>query len=155
MSEIEIRLARETDADTIVEMAIEFWATTGYAQLAVPGVDPEAWLAEVVEKLLKPEHILAVADTGKGLAGMLAMFVTSHILIPGALSAHEVAWWVRPAGRRHGVGQTLLDFAEQTARDRGVCTFHMIALPSSPRSVVGSYLMGGYKQTEISYTKVL
>lgn len=155
MTEINIRLAKIDDAETLTDMAMEFWAATDYAANAQPGSDPRGWLSETVGKLLDHDHILAVAETEKGLVGFIALFVSPHILIPGALSAHEVAWWVRPEGRRHGAGQLLLDFAERTARERGVHTFHMIALPSSPRSVVRTYLMGGYQQTEVSYTKVL
>jgi GNAT superfamily N-acetyltransferase len=103
-------------------------------------------------EMLMTAGILLVADTGKGLAGMVGAVVTPLFLNPKETVAQELFWWAEARGFGLGLMQAL----EDEAAARGVTLMSNNLLHRMrPDDVARVYERRGYVLVESTYLKRL
>jgi ribosomal protein S18 acetylase RimI-like enzyme len=111
---ITIRLAEPKDAQAIAVMSRDFIEA---------GLGWKYDAARVLRAIRDPETLAVVACEGaKGGRGALAGFA---ILEMGDERAHLVLLAVRPAHRRQGIGERLLEWLLESARTAGMASIHL------------------------------
>lgn len=145
-----IRDAKEEDLQILTEYCGKFWGTTDYEE--------EADLDHIygMVKHVHEEGILAVAEEQGKAVGFIACLVGPLMGNPIAKFSVELAWWMEPDYRGVGRAISLLEYAEDRARGKGVKYFSMLSMQSSmPERVNSLYESLGYVHNETTYTKVL
>jgi GNAT superfamily N-acetyltransferase len=130
---VEIRSARLEDADGLVPL-YEQW---GYPQPA------EAIAERLALWAATPEAEVLVADTEGALAGMVGVFTSPHLALPGRF-ARIGGLAVDAAFRRRGVGTALVAAAEELARSWG-CDRMEITSSRARAEAPGFYPALGYE----------
>jgi ribosomal protein S18 acetylase RimI-like enzyme len=111
---ITIRLAEPKDAQAIAVMSRDFIEA---------GLGWKYDAARVLRAIRDPETLAVVACEGaKAGRGALAGFA---ILEMGEERAHLVLLAVRPAHRRQGIGERLLEWLLESARTAGMASIHL------------------------------
>ena len=142
-----IRLATLDDVDAVVELGLEFLASSSYARLGTG--DPDA-IARLLCTVLEHGAVLLAVD-GDQVVGMIALLIVPH-LFSGETYCDEVAWFVKPAARgRHGIA--LIRAAEGWAMQKGAKMVKMVAPEGSTVGLL--YSRRGYQVIETAYIKVL
>lgn len=143
-----IRWATVDDLDAMVRMGCRFLTETSYA--AHYPANP-AQLRAVAERFIEDADKLALVSEADGeMTGMLLAMVFDHPL-SGERIASELAWWVNPERRGHGL--RLLREMERWARSNGARLIQMIAPAGEP--VGRLYEARGYSVTETHYQRAL
>lgn len=97
-----------------------------------------------------------VAESGGERVGAIGIAIMPSVFNSDHTVASELFFWVTEEHRCGGVGNQLLEHAEQVARESGATTMNMIALENSlPKQVRRMYLSRGYKPIERLYEKEL
>lgn len=138
---IAIRLADPRDAQAIAMMSRDFIEA---------GLGWKYDSPRVLRAIRDPETLAVVAcDSGRGGArgarGVIAGFAIMEF---GDERAHLVLLAVRPALRRHGVGQRLLEWLLQSARTAGLASVHL-ELRSANEGARRFYRAMGFHETVI------
>ncbi len=146
-----IRAAVLDDVPALLDMAVQFHASSGYSRFI--SLDKQ-----VVQYLLRsliemPTGAVFVAESfGGELSGAILGMIVPHF-IAGQQVATELGWWVDP-GSRGLTGPRLLERFEKWAKDSGAMLITMIEPPDSPK-VGALYERRGYACIEKSYMKAL
>ena len=145
-----IRKGTDADIPRIVEMSKSFWANTIYNE---PACDDS--IASMAELCISQEMMAVVEISGDVVGfccGVKGPLLGNH----EAVSGTEIAWWVDPEHRSGRNGVSLLKFTENLAREAGVKYWNMVYMESSmPDTIRLIYEKMGYKQTEVTYSRVL
>lgn len=105
---VEIRNARQEDADRVVELL---------TQLGYPGTEP--FISGKIEALLRhPDAELAVAVDNTAVVGFISMHFIPQVALTGDFARISYLC-VDEAVRSRGVGRLLAAWAERVARERG------------------------------------
>jgi ribosomal-protein-alanine N-acetyltransferase len=132
---ITIRLAEPRDAQAIAMMSRDFIET---------GLGWKYDAARVLRAVRDRETLAVVACEGaKGGRGAIAGFAIMEF---GDERAHLVLLAVRPAHRRLGIGQRLLDWMLESARTAGIASIHL-ELRSGNDSARRFYRAMGFYET--------
>lgn len=143
-----IRHATMDDVVAVVDMGLEFFATSSYQQLGEG--DPES-IATLLGTVLEVGTVLLACDDAGEPIGMIALIVVPH-LFSGRTYCDEVAWFVKP-GHRGSAGVRLIAEAERWAGQNGAHMLKMVAPEGS--DVATLYRRRGYRQLETAYIKDL
>ncbi len=147
-----VRDAKGADFQSLLSLGEKFYSTTKYVDVA-----PYAWdTAAVLFDLLLREGVFLVAENSDGLiVGMVGLLVLPFMFNAGALSAHEIVWYVDPAERSRGAGMALLKAVEPACRERGADMIQMMHLSTSNDATGRVYERMGFRHSESSYMKVI
>lgn len=148
-----IRRALLSDMNALTSMGRQFFAATGYGDIAQ--FDDASFQATAAHLMTGDAVCLVAEIDGKvvGAAGALAYpfyFNASH------KTGQEVFWWLNPEHRGGQLGIQLFAALEAWAKSQGCQTFTMIALDAVDAERVGRiYKRCGYRASEHSYIKEL
>lgn len=143
-----IRLARQEDFESILDMSAEFWLQTQFSE----PFEREHTLNMV--QLAYDHGLLAVVDMG-GPVGFCAGVKSYTLGSSQAWVATELAWYLSPSHRGGKNGVALLQFMEKLVQEQGIKYWTMVSMQSSMPEVVGKmYERMGYVHSETCYTKV-
>lgn len=149
-----LRIAKEQDHPTVVEMSRAFFKDTQYGSLEID----EAGHNTTVSSFLNPEDrdkicLLFEAD-GKPV-GCIAGQVTPIPFLNRKV-ASECIWWVHPDYRGTLAGVELLAAFEYWAGLQGANFMQMMCMPDTTGKLLDRfYTRRGYRLTELTYTKEL
>ncbi len=146
-----IRPATIGDLDVVMDMAVQFYATTEYRNFAPFKMDT----GEVLFRYMLDEGVVLVAEDEGVVVGMTALILTEFMFNTDYKSAHEVCWWVNPGSRAGGIGIALLRAIEPACRAKGATLIQMMSLSTSPPQVDVLYRRAGYDLSEKSFVKML
>ena len=142
-----LRLAEPQDYPIVKEMLLKFIESTPYSHY---DVDPTK-LDELILGLValgKEEAIILCATEDDQVVGMLAARATEFLFNRNKI-ASEMAWWVEPGYRRHGI--ELKKAFEYWAEKIGAKYNSMSSLNTEK---VNRYLVrDGYRMTECTFVK--
>ncbi len=128
-------------------MGMRFLAETIYRRFMTG--KPEQIAATIAQLLSSPNGTILVSDDDGHITGMIGVLIFDHPF-SGERTASDVAWWVDPEARGHGI--RLLHAAEEWARENGAKNMVMVAPDTR---VGGIYARLGYTPIELSYQKGL
>lgn len=149
-----IRDANEDDIPALLDMSRRFFEISGYASLI--RFDPPSMEETLRGLLADGRGILMVAETGRGVAGMAGGMVYPLYFSRSHMTGQELFWWIDPENRGGGLGPRLLEQMEQSAREKGACSFVMGALAAQRPERTGAYYRRrGYAPMEHLYTREL
>lgn len=138
------------DIQTIIVMAREFWAHTGYED-----VYDSASVGKMARTCINYGLMSVLEIEGRvcGFAcGLPSQLLANHSVMTGT----EVAWWVNPENRSGRNGISLLRHLEKQAKEKGIKYWNMIFMESSmPEQVEKIYQSLGYTKAEVTYTRKL
>lgn len=142
-----LKLAEPQDYPIVKEMVLKFINATPYSHY---DIDPTK-IDELIENVValgKDRAILLCAIEDDQVVGMLAATAT-EFLFNRNLLANEMAWWVEPGHRRHGL--ELKKAFEYWAKLIGA---RYIGMSSLNTEKVNRYLVrDGYRLTENTFVK--
>ncbi|MEU4190749.1 GNAT family N-acetyltransferase [Kribbella sp. NPDC026611] len=95
------------------------------------------------QRLSEPTAYQVIASLDGTAVGMAGGFHTDE---PGVTEL--VSMWVSPAGRGHGVGDTLMRAIEDWSRDQGAHTLQLSVVPGN-EPAHNLYLRSGFADTDI------
>lgn len=140
-----MKIAEESDIDTIVSMCLKFAEATGYKDM----VDEDT-IKALAEYYVTGDHTqrIVIMDDNGFIAGQATPFPFGDGLI-----ASETAWWIDPEARGENKGGKLVQAFEYWAKNIAQCKF--ISMTSLDSTVEKLYKKNGYKLYERAYMKVL
>lgn len=136
--------------DDLLDVLEHYWGEVRGAQEA-QSLDLDRNVYDIYET--NGSLLLLTARDEDELVGFVAMTVSYHHHHQSDLCGFFDAWYVVPAYRRAGVGQTLVGTIEALARDRGVVRLY--AGSSTKLDVSTLFERMGWSETEILYSKTL
>jgi len=151
---VEVRPAVDADLDDVLAMARDFYAAAGLGKVSPRNDDYLGAL--LCTCMLEDGRALIVATVDAKPSGFILLTTSPHSLCPDAQVAHELAWYIRPDCRGHGLGSRLLSAAEAWAKEQGAQALYMVALGASePQKVGRVYINKGYRLLETIYARSL
>lgn len=143
-----IRLAQESDLDSLMVMCKSFFDVSGYAKETEFN---ETNMEGLLLQLIANECI--VTD---GKDGVLAFVVFPMFMNHSHLVAQELFWWVNEDKRGTKLGVELLEKAEEQAKKLGANQMLMLSLSELNGNKVNRlYESKGYTQREVTYMRSL
>lgn len=144
-----IRKAKQSDFESILNLAAEFWLQTDYDEVF------ERDHTLVMVKMAFDHGLLAVVEINDEVVGFCAGVKSFILASSKAMIATELAYWVDPQHRGGKNGIALLHFMEELVKEQKIKYWTMIAMQSSmPEQVGRLYENMGYVRSETGYTKV-
>jgi GNAT superfamily N-acetyltransferase len=143
-----IRKATLADVPRLVELIVQFITTTDYKDYV--RVNSPQIRCMYVRLVQDNNSVVFVSEVDDKVIGLIAMVKYNHPL-SGDLVAGELAWWVEPVHRGHGI--ELFKAAEKWSHDNKVSSIAMTAPTGNP--VEGFYRRQGYTQIETAFQKDL
>lgn len=145
-----VRSGEYSDVQAIVDMASEFWSHTIF------DVEPDDESIECMAKHCIDSDLMSVLVINDKIEGFACGIAGPLLGNNKVLTGTEVAWWVNEDHRGGKNGIALLRHLEGLAKDKGILYWSMAYMESSmPETIKGIYEKMGYKQSEVSYTRVL
>lgn len=152
MTIVRIREADPEDFDALIAIGhkfFEFNVYRKYSDLSEKSLRRTFWD-------LHMHHILEVVEVDGKIVGTAGAFIAPLYWNHSQLQGLEAFWWIDEEYRKEGLGRTLRQSIQQTARERGVRFWNMIALKESMHDeVCASYEKAGMTHVETVYMKVL
>lgn len=139
-----IRYALHEDIDALVAMGEQFIASTGYVGYVKN--DPAARRRTLEALLSSKDATVLVSEVDADVTGCIVLVAFDHPW-SGERTWSELAWWVDPVHRGHGI--RLLRAAESLAKEQGAW-MQMIAPTTDLERV---YEKLGYAKLETAYTR--
>lgn len=149
-----LRIAREQDHKTVVEMSSAFFKDTQYGDLEIDETGHDATVSSFLHPEDREKICLLYELDGKPV-GCIAGQVTPIPFLNRKV-ASECMWWVHPDYRGTTAGIDLLDAFEYWADLQGANFIQMMCMPDRTGKLLDRlYKKRGYRLTEITYTKEL
>lgn len=150
---ITYRAATMADAAEVARLGRMLYRELHYSDVAEYDQGATAGLL----RHLAGEGLLLVAvDAHDDVIGFLGYNLMPVYFSPGTEIAQEIFWWVDEAHRSAGVGEALLQMAENDAAGRGARAFCSMLNEHARRRGVGPFLeRKGYRAVETTYLKEL
>lgn len=125
-----IREALASDVAAVASLHVRAWRAAYRGHMPddfLDALDPSARAAMWTKALLRPDHLVLVADDASGLVGFCSM-VPARDSDAGDATAELSALYVDPSRLRSGVGSRLLDAAVAAAGLRGFRSMNLWVL---------------------------
>lgn len=147
-----IRQATRADVPAIVDMAMRFYAVSGYERIAPIAKESAAGIVLVCIDA----GVMLVAEREDGsIAGMVCLHIEPYLFNIDTTIAQEIAWWIEPDARGGMLAARLLKAAEAAAREAGASVLRMGVLHDSPPQAAALYERMGYSPSDRAYLKVI
>lgn len=145
------RIALPSDREAIYAFGRTFWDQTLYAQA---GIEYDRDTVFEVIQMCIDEGVALLAEDGNKIVGMILVLVFPFLMNRNHLAATEWVFYVDPAYRRDGIGDTLIETAEAWLKHRGVTLFNMVNLQNvTPENAAKLYEKHGFTLAETTYLK--
>lgn len=146
-----VRDATQADIPRIVEMAREFYAISGYRDIAEASIPSLAGLAIITME----SGVMLVADDGGDVVGMACLYIEPYVFNPEVTIANEIAWWIEPSHRGTLLAMKMMTAIHARCAEKEVKAIRMAVLKDSPPAAVGVYERLGYVKTDSHYMRVI
>jgi len=145
---MDTRLATKDDKESVLKMARNFYAVSGYEDHIPFDMETCGELFDVSLGM----GLCSVLDDGE-LVGFVLGIAAPAVMNKNYLMGCELAWWVEPE-HRGKAGIKLLRHIEKSAKEMGLKMWSMVALEDQSPEIVGEiYLNSGYRKTESTFTR--
>lgn len=141
-----IKQAQEKEIPLILPMVVQFINASEAGELH--GCD-EMSIIETLKEVMAS----GVVFTDQTYSCFLALITYPVFYNRERVSAQELGWYVDPEARGVGLGSLLLEATENWAKEKGIDSISMIALPSSKTEAF--YERKGYTLQETTFIKRL
>lgn len=144
-----LRLAEESDVDTVLRMGRKFYTTTEMAKL-IP-FDDDAGVHQIFNMLDNGFIVLAEKD-GEA-AGLIGCLFYDFPFNRAYLGCTEMLFWIEEEHRGGILASQLMQEACLLAKHEGACFQTMVALETSPEIIDSFYKRLGFQRSERTYFK--